>query len=156
MDFVSGDVIVNFDANNAMGKAMAPVNRAWERAGDMMMGICFNRARTISVVSGGKVYVAWRTGELAYSIGGTISDYGKSSYTRVQTMGGESLSPGGIPGANKNGVQYAIVTSSGYGFWVHQGTSKTPGRPFVTEPFAEEGYNLFIGMTILEVKADGG
>lgn len=36
-----------------------------------------------------------------------------------------------------NGISVFVGTNSGYGGYVHEGTSRMPGRPFLTEAFLE-------------------
>lgn len=133
--WMSVDAKIKFDKKLAMLKAMRPIDSGWRRAGEVFLDTAFNIAKIITATANGRVYVAYRTGKLANSLGYTISSYSSGQYEHIRTKGGELKPPTGIPGANPNGIQFALVSTSGYGFWVHQGTSRFPGRPFVTDAF---------------------
>lgn len=67
----------------------------------------------------------------ARPIGGTLrrSHYIATFIDGIQVAGTRIEVPPDVPA---KGVVTMIGTSAGYGFWVHQGTSKMPGRPHLT------------------------
>lgn len=114
------------------------VERGMVRGGQVLIGAAYNKAKTIRVFSGGKIYVAWRTGELANSLGIAFSPVDSTRYGPMVRMGGDTIAAPGLPGARRGAIQVAIATTSGYGLYVHKGTSKVPSRPFILEAFLEK------------------
>jgi hypothetical protein len=65
-------------------------------------------------------------------IGGTLrrSHYTVTFLDGVQVAGPKIANlPEGLP---RTGIVTVVGTSAGYGFWVHEGTSKMPGRPHLS------------------------
>ena len=64
-------------------------------------------------------------------IGGTLR---RSHYTVTFLDGVQIAGPKvkDLPDLPAKGLVTVVGTSAGYGFWVHEGTSKMPGRPFLS------------------------
>lgn len=134
---------IKYNDREAFRKTVAPLERAWQRAGEVLLNTAFQVARTITVTARGYVYVAYRTGELAHSLGTAFSPVNTSSFGPITTIGGVTYPPSGLPHSNPQGVTLALVSTCGYGFYVHQGTWKVPSRPFALQAL-EQVKHLFL------------
>lgn len=103
-----------------------------------MLNFCFafeGAAKKHSPVAGGH-----RSFNPDGPVGGTLR---RSVHTVVlldgQRIGGDEADDNGesLPSYPGDGIVGIIGTNSGYGEWVHNGTSKMPARPFISEALAE-------------------
>ena len=99
-----------------------------------------SEAKGYAVFSGGKAYRVYRTGTLIHSLGVSFSRKENSRYGPKHTIDGRKAGSGGLPGARRGEAQLAFSTACGYGRWVHEGTSKTPGRPFMLNAVKKHGH----------------
>jgi len=147
-------LVINVDTEGVKKSTLEAFELGLIDAGRKMLGESFNKARNYTISANGKTYVAWRTGNLAQSLGIAVSPTGQAFYGPLHRMDGQVVGSQGIPGASKNGPQVAIASSSGYGRWVHEGTSKVPARPFVLETVLENSDS--IGTSVSERMRQAG